>query len=445
MGIFCVVMIAGCGGERPAPDGQGPQAAAKPDAATKKASTALVEGITYEDTIDLPGASVRGYESTEIFAKLGGYIAKLAEVDGQDIDLGTRVETGAVLAVLDVPEMQDELSEKMAAVNQAQSEVAQAEAAIAESIAQKLQREAELDQVEAQRKEKQAMLQLNEKKYQRVSTLASSGTIGEEALDEIRFAVSAAEAALTSIDADVAAAEKQVGAAAAKIKKTEADKAAAAAHVEFANASLARVKTLMNYSTIRAPFAGVVTQRNVDTGTFVLPAERNSAAMPLFEITRTDRVRVVVGVPNNKVAYVEPGMEARLREVGGLPGRSFFGTVTRSAGALDEKSRTMRIEVEFQNPVRDERTGEEISLKPGLFGTLTIIRRKWIDENPLPVVPTSAVATDENGVSYVVVAQGNDRERRDVVVAFNDAISVGISRGLQIGETVAVSNLDEYR
>ena len=437
--------LAGCGNEGAAPNGQAAQAATPAKRDESQPSTARVEGIAYEDTVDLPGASVRGYESTELFAKLGGYIAKLAQVDGHDVDIGTRVDDGAELAVLAVPEMQDELAEKHAAVNQAQSEVAQAEAAIAEAVAQKLQREAELDQVEAQREEKQAMLQLNEKKFQRVSTLASSGTIGEEALDEIRFAVDAAQAALTSIDADVAAAEKQVGAADAKVNKTHADKAAAAARVEFANASLARIKTLMAYSTIRAPFAGVVTQRNVDTGAFVLPAEKNSAAMPLFEITRTDRVRVVVGVPNNKVAHVEPGMQARLHEVGGLPGRSFAGSVTRSAGALDEKTRTMRIEVEFENPVPDERTGEPVLLKPGMFGTLTIVRHEWDRDNPIPVVPTTAVATDGHGVSYVVVTEGSRRERRDVTVAFNDAISVGISAGLKIGETVAVSGLEEYR
>ena len=408
-------------------------------------STANAEGRPYEDVVELPGASVHGYESTEIFAKLGGYIAQLGTVGEQPVDIGTRVERGAMLAVLDIPEMMDELTEKTAAVNQAHSEVAQAEAGVAEAEAAKLQREAELDQVKARRKEKQAMVGLNETKLQRVSTLARSGNIGQEVLDESRFALEAAEAALASLDADVAAAEKQVGAAAATIKKTEADKASALAHVELANAALARVKTMMAYSTVRAPFAGVVTQRNVDHGTFVLPAESNSAATPLFEVTRTDRVRVVVGVPNNKVAGIEPGLSARLHTVGGLPGRSFLGSVTRSAGALDPKTRTMRIEVEFENPVNDEQTGEDVALKPGMFGSLSVIRRAWTKEAPIPVVPTQAVATDGSGVSYVVVVEAGDRTRRNVQIAFNDAISVGISTGLEVGETVATSGLEEYR
>jgi len=150
-------------------------------------------------------------------------------------------------------------------------------------------------------------------------------------------------------------------------------------------------------------------------------------------------------VPNNKVALVEPGMEARLHTIGGLSGRSFLGTVTRSAGVLDKQTRTMRIEVELENPVTDERTGEQVHLKPGLFGTLTIVRHRWDEQNPIAIVPTTAVSTDDDGVSYVVVAGGGQRERRDVEVAFNDAISIGIRRGLKVGETVVTSGLDEYR
>ncbi len=434
------LVFTGCE-QPPAP----PAAAADPAAsAVDEPSTAVVEGRAYEDTVDLPGASVRGYESTEIYAKLGGYITEIGKVDDDVIDLGTRVEEGALLAVLDVPEMMDEMTEKRASINQASSAVAQAEAAIAEAHAERLQREAELKQVEARREEKQAMVSLNKTKFQRVSTLANRGTIGQDSVDETKFAVEAAKAALASLDADVTAAQKQIEASTAKIKKAEADRDHALAHVELAKAILARSTTMMDYCKITAPFAGVVTERNIDHGTFVLPAERNSAAMPLFEVTRTDRVRVVVGVPNNKVAYVDPGMEARLHSIGGLPGRSFVGTVTRSAGALDEKSRTMRIEVELENPVTDERTGEQINLKPGLFGTLTIVRQKWREDSPIAVIPTNAIATDEHGVTYVVVKEGEQSERRDVVVAFNDAISVGISSGVEIGESVLTGGLDEY-
>lgn len=436
--------IGGCGANEAAQ--QKPYSPSAPSNADAAASTtATVEGQSYADAVDLPGASVRGYESTAIYAKLGGYISEIGKVDDQVIDIGTRVDKDTLLAVLDVPEMIDELTEKRAAIEQAQSAVAQAEAAVAEAHAGKLQRQAELEQVLARRQEKQAMLNLSETKFQRMSDLADSGSIVQELLDESRFAVEAAKAALASLAADVTAAEKQVEASDARIHKAEADRAHAVAQVELTKVAHARVMTMMEYSRIRAPFAGVVTQRNVDHGAFVLPAEKNSAAMPLFEVTRIDRVRVVVGVPNNKVALIETGMQARLHAIGGLSGRSFAGTVSRSAEALDEKSRTMRIEVELENPVADERTGNPIQLKPGLFGTLTIIRRQWDEEHPIPVVPTTAVAEDEDGVSYVVVISNGQPERRDVEVAFNDAIVVGISHGVEIGETVATTGLDDYR
>ena len=130
----------------------------------------------------------------------------------------------------------------------------------------------------------------------------------------------------------------------------------------------------MNYTVIKAPYDGVITKRMVDLGSYVLPAENNSAAMPVFELTQISKVRIVVAVPNNKVGRIEAGQAVVFDSIGGLQGQAFHGTVTRTAGALSPKTRTMRIEVHFDNPAVDAISGKKVELKPGLYGTLTVMQ-----------------------------------------------------------------------
>ena len=254
----------------------------------------------------------------------------------------------------------------------------------------------------------------------------------------------AAKAGASDKEADVVAAAIDVKAAEASVKKSIADKNSMAAKVAVSQAALAHVKTMMQYGTIRAPFSGIITKRMVDHGSFVSSGD-SSVAKPIFELTRIDRVRVIVSVPNNKVSRVAPGMEAAFHSIGGLAGKTFAGKITRTAGTLDEKTRSMRIEVEFVNPVKDVRTGEEIVLKPGLFGTLSVATQSWSDDKPLAVIPTSALGSSGSGNYFVVVVNGETPVKKDVQVVFNDAISVGVAGDVKIGDRVLVGGLNEYK
>ena len=109
--------------------------------------TVTVEGREHREVIDLQGASVHGFQDTEIRAKLGGYVKSIGIVDKLEVDVGSRVKKDDVLAVLDIPEMQNELAEKTAVVAQTESAVVQAEAAIAEAESVVVQSRAALDQV----------------------------------------------------------------------------------------------------------------------------------------------------------------------------------------------------------------------------------------------------------------------------------------------------------
>ena len=403
--------------------------------------TVTVQGRQYRESIEIAGASVHGFRITEVSAKLGGYVKSISSVNGQEIDVGSRVTGGDVLAVLDIPEMGNQLAEKLAIVTQVESTVIQADAAIVEAESAVVQTTAALEQVRSRTAEQEAMLQLGRTKLRRLSKLVSTGTIGRENIDEATFEVDVAKARLASVKADIQAAKANIHAAEATVRKAHADRQSADAKVVVAKSVVDRHRTMMNYTVIKAPYDGVITKRLVDLGSYVQPAENNSAAMPVFQLTQINRIRIMVAVPNNVVSRVEKNQDVVFDSIGGLQGRAFHGKVTRTAGALDPRTRTMQIEIHLDNPVVDVVSEKKVELKPGMFGTLTVIRREWKGDSLLPVVPTTAVGRDPNGNYYVNVIEpaAGKPMRRMVVIAFNDASFVGISSGLNIGEQVVKS------
>lgn len=401
--------------------------------------TVVVQGREYQETVELQGASVHGFQQTDISAKLGGFVKSIGQIDDLEVDVGSRVKQGDVLAVLDIPEMQNQLDQKMAIVAQAKSAIVQADAAVVEAESAVAQSQARLEQVHSRTAEKEAMLKLSETKLQRLTRLASGGSIGQDNIDEANFDREIARAGLAAIEADVRAAKAHIQAARASVEKAMADRQSAEAHVAVAQSAVALLKTMMNYTVIKAPYDGVITNRMVDLGSYVQPAENNSAANPVFQLTQVSKVRIMVAVPNNKVGRIQVGQSVVFGSIGGLQGRAFEGHVTRTAGALDPKTRTMQIEVHLDNPATDVVSGEKVELKPGLYGTLMVIRRDWKGDNLLPVVPTTAVGKGRDGNYYVTVMKGEKPVRRKVAIAFNDASTVGISSGLKVGEVVARS------
>src|SRR5437879_5076796 len=140
--------------------------------------------------------------------------------------------------------------------------------------------------------------------------------------------------------------------------------------LDVAKASLERTETLLAFAKITAPFSGVVTRRMVDPGAFIPAATSGSTAQNAALLTLMDfsRVRVQVAVPEPETPRVAKGQPVEVI-VEELPGRTFEGTVTRFAYALDEATKTMLAEAELTNPNGD--------LRPGMFATVKIgIERK---------------------------------------------------------------------
>ncbi|HUG66316.1 MAG TPA: efflux RND transporter periplasmic adaptor subunit [Pirellulaceae bacterium] len=330
---------------------------------------------TIEVNVDRERAGLAGVTpidvSNSLYAKIEGYVHKtrtLTADDGQPVqapiaDIGDRVHENDVLAEISVPEMEQELRQKQALYAQAKAEVEQAAQATivvqkaAESAAARI-REAEAGVARAD-----GEYQRWEAERTRIQQLAASGSVSQKLADETLNQFRAADAGRQEVAAKVESAKAALGEAEATVAKAKADEAAAAARLEVAQANVDHMQSLLGYAKILAPFAGIVTERNVDTGHFVRPPQ-GSGSPSLFVVITADVVRIVAEIPELEAPLVNVGNRAFIR-VQSLGGEEIEGQVTRTAWALDPASRTLRAEIDLPNP-----TGR---LRPGMYATVRIM------------------------------------------------------------------------
>lgn len=230
----------------------------------------------------LPG-TVRALEQTKSYPRVTGYVRKWL------VDIGDKVTAGQLLAEIETPELDAQLS-------QARAQLAQAQAAV--------------KQVTAQR-------DYSRSNTQRYESLADQKLVSRGQLEQTQAQASTDEASVASSESNVAAQQANVR----RLVETQA------------------------FSRVVAPFAGTVTTRNIERGDLVTEARTTE----LYTIVATDPVRVFVDVPQTVAANVAAGAEATL-VVREYPGRKFTGKITRSARALDPDLHTMTTEVQVPNP-----------------------------------------------------------------------------------------------
>ncbi len=322
--------VAGC--DRSSP--QQADAENKPDTAPLKVTAVKPERKTVRRTIKRPGYNIEAFQSTPLYARISGYVRKW------NFDIGDSVAKGAVMAELDVPEMEVDVQQKEAEIAQAEAEIRLAKSAI-------LHAQAERDRTKSQ--------------HVRLAKAGLSGAIDKENVDEARLGHEAAQAMLAKAQADVKVAE-------AKLKR--------------AQKARDYTKTMLDYAKIRAPFEGEVTQRHVNEGDFVQPGPGKKGE-PLFVVNQVDPVRVFVNVPELDAVWIRPGVKASVRSQG-LPGQEFKGTVTRTAKSLNPATRTLRTEIDLPNPDR--------KLLPGMYVDVTVV----MERPKVWTLPESAVATQDD-------------------------------------------------
>jgi membrane fusion protein (multidrug efflux system) len=195
--------------------------------------------------------------------------------------------------------------------------------------------------------------------------------------------------------------------------------------MEIAKANLERTDTLLRYAKLVAPFAGVVTARHVDPGAFIPAATSGSAANSAAVLTIADfnTVRVQVPVTEMEAPLVTKGQPVKVT-VEGLPGRTFEGSVSRYAFALDEATKTMLVEADLPNG--------KLELRPGMYALVKIGVEKHTDALTIPV----EALVMEKVNAFVFLNDGGKAKKTAIKIGFNDGAKIEVLDGLKGGESV---------
>jgi RND family efflux transporter MFP subunit len=322
------------------------------------------------------------FQEIDVYAKESGYVKKL------DVDYGTRVRAGQVMAILEIPELEEQLQEDQAEIKNAMNQVNRAQN--------------ELKRYDAQ-------YQALHLQYTRLNSVFESqpGIVAQQEVDDAQ-------------GKDLAAAS-QVDAGKASLEATQSQ-------LSVARAKLAHDQALFDYAKITAPFAGVITERYANLGTLVQAGTGSSTqAMPIVRLSQDDLFRLVIPVPESYVRYIHVGDHVDVR----VPSlnRTFPGKVARFSVDVREDTRTMHTEVDVANPER--------LLLPGLYADAEIALDQKQD---VPTVPVQALNHEGDKTTVFVVNQDAQIEDRTVQLGLQTASDAEVTSGLNEGEQVVVSD-----
>jgi RND family efflux transporter MFP subunit len=328
------------------------------------------------------------FQEIDVYAKVSGYIQKLY------VDWGTHVKEGQVLAVLEIPELQEQLKQDQAAMRRSEEEQSRA-------------RE-ELNRAES-------AYTVAHLTYTRLADVQKSRPelVAQQEIDVAQGKDLEADAGVSSAKDALAAAEQ--GLLAAK-------------------AALAKDQALFDYARITAPFDGVVTEIYAYSGA-LLPAGTSSSkgALALCRLSQNNLLRLVIPMPERAVSGIRIGRAVTV-DVSGAK-KSFEGKIVRFSDQIDTQTRTMHTEVEVPNP--------KYELVPGMYASVKIPLRSAAD---VLTVPIQAVQSTEEGQgSVLVVGSGNRLEKRAVKLGIQTATHVEILSGLQQDEMVVYGEQGEYK
>jgi membrane fusion protein, multidrug efflux system len=381
---------------------QAAKTAASPSPAqTPTVTVAEVVSLELNRRLRLPG-ELQPFQDVAIYAKVPGFVEAI------NVDRGSAVRGGQLLARLRAPELDAQRGEAEARSRAAQS--------------QRVEAAARANSARAQRLEAEAKLAAEEATYQRLKS--ASATPGAVAGNDV-------EVALRSVEAGRARVQlwgENEKAAQAQLKALEEN--------ERALGEAARTtQNIEAYLRITAPFDGVITERNVHPGSLAGAAGGQSAA-PMLRLQQVSRLRLVVAVPESEVAGVASGTKVDFT-VSASPGEQFTGVVRRISHALDAKTRTMPVELDVDNSSR--------RLAPGMFPEVS-----WPTRRPRPslFVPPAAVATTTERTFVIRVRDGQVEwvdVKRGVAMNQPGGDLVEVFGDLAPGDQIAARGTDELR
>ena len=313
-------------------------------------------------------ATLAAFEKADLFAKVTGYLSDVR------VDIGDHVKAGQVLAVIDIPELEQQLAEDEAQLASKQSALVTARLQVDHDRANRTLQDITLKRQEALFKDQWVPAQM---------------------VDQ------------TSADATVARANLRIA---------KANRTLAANQIDLAAATVAKTRALLGYSQIVAPFDGVVARRLVNRGDLV-QAPTGTLMTPLFTVQRIDTIRVFCDVPENEVPLVHIGDPAIVKP-SAFDGKRFIGKVTRFSLRLDPEARNMRTEIDLPNP--------EERLYPGMYATVSLEMNRHPDALTLPA---TAVGSDGDS-SFVDTLTDNRITRVAVKTGLTDNGRIEVTAGL---------------
>ena len=313
--------------------------------------------MTSDHAIVLTG-SMRPLEETIIYPRADGYIQKWL------VDIGDKVKEGQTLAVIETPELDQEL-------DQARAQLAQAQAGVTQAAANHDFSQANLE---------------------RFKQLVPAGVASQQDLDKGQ-------------------AQSTVDAAGVTVAK---------ATVAVQEANVRRLTQLKSFANVVSPFAGTITSRTVERGALVSAGN----ATPLFKVSAVDPMRVLIQVPQDVASGVVQGLATKVT-VREFPGRTFDGLVAHSAGALDQGTRTMLVEVRIPNPKNE--------LLSGMYSevALTLPSSHRVFE-----IPATALMNDSKGLRVAIVDADNRLHLAPIAIERDAGATVQVSSGLTVSDRV---------
>lgn len=281
-------------------------------------------------------------------------------------------------------------------------------------------------------------------------------------------AVNSAEAAVHSAEADIEAAQANISAGDADVQAAQDDIAAAKQSVNAANsmvtssqvnvqaaragvnaskanveatqaitgsnqATTRRFSALQSFQRIVAPFSGVITSRNIDTGALVKADDGSNSKSGLFGLARTDVLRIMVNVPQTFAADMQTGQTAKvtIRE---FPGRLFVGTIARNAGALDPTTRTFLTEIHVDNT--------DGKLLPGTYAQVEFA---GIQTRPHLRIPANALVIGAEGTRVAIVTRANKIHFQAIQPGADYGQEIEVMTGLEGNETLVTNASDDLK
>lgn len=365
-----------------------------------KVDVVKVETAPAKSELIIPGTTL-AYTQAAIYARASGYLTKRL------VDIGDHVRQGQLLAIIDAPDLDQQVAQARSAVLTSESNLAQL----------------------------QAQLVLNKANWERYKVLVAKGVFSKQDGDT-------QEANYRSAEANVHAAESSI---------------------QSSKDNLRRLTVLQEYEHITAPFSGVITARNVDVGALisaggsgygssstglgedtsnagssgsttssVSPNTGGAQGGQIFAIATLDPLRIFASVPEAYSDAIHIGQTASV-SFQAVPGLQVEGHVTRTSFSIDSNSRTLLVEVQIRNPNN--------KFLPGMYAVVNFVESKTVP--PLTVPGESIVV--RNGKNMVALLSDNKVRFQQVDIGRDFGTQTEVTAGIKAGDVVIKNVNDEIQ